>query len=1262
MENLINPQKITLDLSRKTYTIVDIAQYDRDSRILNITITDKGKPVVLDNNYKVVIKYLKTDNTFVLNDCDIKDDGTVEVIFTEQMCASDGECRGELMITKSANSADSKAKVIHTMPFIANVEKAVFPDNTVTSTYECSTLNRLISEESERVNTLIETTDTANNAIDKMNELMIDNTLVHKKDIGAANGVASLDSNTKVPLNQLYDATTSRKGIAQLVNSVSSTSNVTAATPNSVKTVYDKTVSVEESLTEKIEDEIERAKAAESDLETKKAPLANPAFTGTPKAPTASAGTNTTQIATTAFVQTAVSNGIAASDALIFKGTIGTNGTITTLPTTYKTGWTYRVITAGTYAGQVCEIGDLIVALVDRNGSGNVNSDWCVAQTNINGAITGIKSGDAYITVSQSGSVVTITHKDITRTNTTSTVSPSNGGTFTSVKSVTSDSKGHVTGIDTETIKLPTYTSLKNPYAIDINGTTYDGSHNVDIDLLPFVVGTQTAATGTWTGNASSISALFDGLTIRYWLPYNGSGNATLNLTLKDGSTTGAINCYYGGTTRLTTHYSAGNVIELTYRENVSIAGSSTTYTGWWAKANYDSGNTRNTAGSTDSSAKLFLIGAASQTTNPVTYSHDTAYIGTDGCLYSGGKKVLTSITEDNIVEALGYTPGTSTDTKVTNSLATTTKAYVTGTTSASTNTGTQIFDTGVYLDTTAGMLTATTFKGNLSGNASTASSATQVYGTLTNPASATNYYIPFHATASSANKALRNNNGIFYRTLEGTEDTNGYGLLCLGNNTATGTSGNKYGGILAYGTGAYYTQLAFGAQTANRTITFPNASGTVALTSNINQYIDSNIHSHNVQLGFGNTTSATQSGTVSGGNSVCIGINNTAGAGQYSSAFCIGYENSATSTKDADGNNRICMGCIGTKNTITNTSNSSTSIAIGAGNDLSSTSIAIGYDNHLSQVNAISIGSGNTNTGYHTMSFGTYNTSSGGYNYTIGHNNTNKGSYAIAAGYHITLTGENQFGIGHYNVSNSSSTSSGASIDTVFIIGNGTSSTSSNAFRVQYDGKVYAKGAYSASGADYAEYFEWEDKNIANEDRRGRFVTFGNDSKIKEATSDDSYILGIVSAKPVIIGNVDDDEWNNKYLKDEFGNFIMEEYEEEYEEVEYEEIIDQETGETQAVEKPITKTRIVTHYKINPEYDESQTYKPRSQRPEWSPIGLLGVLVARDDGTCVIGGYCKPSNNGIATSATTEEYNSSKNVYKVLERVNDNLIKIFFK
>ncbi|MCD7811972.1 MAG: hypothetical protein LUG91_09045 [Ruminococcus sp.] len=65
------------------------------------------------------------------------------------------------------------------------------------------------------------------------------------------------------------------------------------------------------------------------------------------------------------------------------------------------------------------------------------------------------------------------------------------------------------------------------------------------------------------------------------------------------------------------------------------------------------------------------------------------------------------------------------TDTKVTNTLEKTTKAYVTGTTSSTTNTGTQVFDTGVYLDAEAGMLTAETFKGALVGNADTATSAT---------------------------------------------------------------------------------------------------------------------------------------------------------------------------------------------------------------------------------------------------------------------------------------------------------------------------------------------------------------------------------------------------------------------------------------------------------------------------------------------------------------------------------------------------------
>lgn len=50
-----------------------------------------------------------------------------------------------------------------------------------------------------------------------------------------------------------------------------------------------------------------------------------------------------------------------------------------------------------------------------------------------------------------------------------------------------------------------------------------------------------------------------------YYLPYDGNGNATLNLTLKDNVTTGAIPCYYNANSRLTTHYAAQTMLLMTY-------------------------------------------------------------------------------------------------------------------------------------------------------------------------------------------------------------------------------------------------------------------------------------------------------------------------------------------------------------------------------------------------------------------------------------------------------------------------------------------------------------------------------------------------------------------------------------------------------------------------------------------------------------------------------------------------------------------------
>ena len=63
-----------------------------------------------------------------------------------------------------------------------------------------------------------------------------------------------------------------------------------------------------------------------------KAPLASPALTGTPTAPTAASGTNSTQIATTAFVQTAISAAVTGS----FKF-------VNSLPSTGEEGYIYLV-------------------------------------------------------------------------------------------------------------------------------------------------------------------------------------------------------------------------------------------------------------------------------------------------------------------------------------------------------------------------------------------------------------------------------------------------------------------------------------------------------------------------------------------------------------------------------------------------------------------------------------------------------------------------------------------------------------------------------------------------------------------------------------------------------------------------------------------------------------------------------------------------------------------------------------------------------
>jgi hypothetical protein len=264
------------------------------------------------------------------------------------------------------------------------------------------------------------------------------------------------------------------------------------------------------------------------------------------------------------------------------------------------------------------------------------------------------------------------------------------------------------------------------------------------------------------------------------------------------------------------------------------------------------------------------------------------------------------------------------------------------------------------------------------------------------------------------------------------------------------------------------------------------------------------------------------------------------------------------------------------------------------------------------------------------------------------GHGTTASGIYSHAEGCYTTAL-VNQHAQGHYNNTATATAGvySGTSAGTAFVIGNGTSSAKSNAFRVAYNGTPYAKSALTTTGADYAEYFEWADLNKNNEDRRGYFVTLDG-KKIKLAEPND-YILGIVSGQPSVIGNGDED-WLGRYMFDEFGAFIYEDFE--YEEEVPVNVVDENTGKTVVEMQKVTK--IGKKYKENPDYDPTQPYIQREDRPEWSTVGMVGVLSVRDDSTCQVNGYCKVANGGIATASDTG--------YRVIERVNDHIVKVIFR
>jgi len=203
------------------------------------------------------------------------------------------------------------------------------------------------------------------------------------------------------------------------------------------------------------------------------------------------------------------------------------------------------------------------------------------------------------------------------------------------------------------------------------------------------------------------------------------------------------------------------------------------------------------------------------------------------------------------------------------------------------------------------------------------------------------------------------------------------------------------------------------------------------------------------------------------------------------------------------------------------------------------------------------------------------------------------------------------------------------------------TDSSNDTEFRIQGTGATQSDGAYSGSGVDFGEYFEWADGNSSDEVRYGYSVVL-DENKIRKATAEDNTtdIIGIISAHPTIIGDGDIDKWNQKYLRDDFNKSIREEYTV----TTWKETVYNDNGSAQQAENVnyptdaipsdvtvpsedvtdsegrVIKTKAVvvsthddgtklTRKKLNPDWDSSLTYIPREERKEWDVVGLVGKL-----------------------------------------------------
>jgi hypothetical protein len=247
--------------------------------------------------------------------------------------------------------------------------------------------------------------------------------------------------------------------------------------------------------------------------------------------------------------------------------------------------------------------------------------------------------------------------------------------------------------------------------------------------------------------------------------------------------------------------------------------------------------------------------------------------------------------------------------------------------------------------------------------------------------------------------------------------------------------------------------------------------------------------------------------------------------------------------------------------------------------------------------------------------------------------NSLTSAASSVAGGMGISLTQPFSTGFGRFNVPGPLSGQT-----RLFMIGNGTSDVARvNAMSLTAagGGSIFVPGTVNPMmSADYAEYFESGDNEKYPV---GTPVAFtGKDRKIRKAAKGE-IPFGVVSDMACVVANGADEFWHHRFIRkrravDVYETEMVEKtrtviernfrdgkiYLEEKEEIYREPVMDEvevigPNGEVVGKELVPRKVKVglalEEYLEENPEYDPTKKYIPRSQRPEWNIIGLVGVV-----------------------------------------------------